>query len=184
MSDASNEPATYVCRINRADIIEFVNDAWVRFAGECGSPTLPHVVIGTSLWRHITGSEAVHLYRQLLAKVRETNAEVSVPFRCDSPTMRRFMRMKITPLPQGQVEFSTWIEREEPYLRSIPLLDPFAPKDQGKLLRMCSWCKKIENDGSWLEIEEAVERLGLFDKLPLPEITHGICDGCLKMMEI
>lgn len=172
---------TYVYRISPDDVIEFVNDAWIRFALENGAPSLTRIV-GTSLWNYISGPQVVHLSRELLAKVRERRCEATVPFRCDSPWVRRFMRMSILPLPKGQVEFRTWIEREEPFTTPIQLLDSACPKDHEKLLRMCAWCKKIDVAGSWLEIVEAIHRLRLFDLPTVPAITHGICEGCLKMV--
>jgi len=181
MNPLSGDKTTYMYRITPDDLIEFVNDAWIRFAEENGTPTLPQAVIGTSLWEHISGHEVVHLSMQLVAKIRQTKTEVSVPFRCDSPSMRRFMRMKIVPLAQGRIEFCTWVEREEPFQEPILLLDPCATKSPAELVRMCAWCKKIDKHGCWLEVEDAIEQLRLFDRLTLPAITHGICDACLRL---
>lgn len=124
MNAPSDDTLTYLYRITPDDHIEFVNDAWIRFAEENGTPTLPQNVIGTSLWKHISGQEVVHLSRQLVAKARQTKTEVSVPFCCDSPSLRRFMRMRIVPLSQGRIEFHTWVEREEPFQNPIRLFDP------------------------------------------------------------
>jgi len=184
MNPLSSEKPPYLYRITPDDLIEFVNDAWIQFAEINGSPTLPQKVIGTTLWQYISGQEVVHLSRQLVAKIRQTKTEVSVPFRCDSPSIRRFMRMKIMPLAQGRIEFCTWVEREEPFQNPIRLLDPCATKTPMELVRMCAWCKKIAKDGCWLEVEDAIEQLRLFDRLTLPAITHGICDSCLKRMGI
>ena len=180
MSVTANERLTY--RINPDDVIEFVNDAWVRFAVENGTPSLAQGVVGSSLWNYISGTQVVHLSRELLARVRESRCEATIPFRCDSPTKRRFMRMRILPLGKSKVEFGTWIEREEPYTEPIKLLDPTVSKAQDKLLRMCAWCKKVDVVGSWLEIEEAIRQMRLFDRPAIPAITHGICDGCFKMI--
>jgi hypothetical protein len=179
---ASSEPLTYVYRITPDDVIEFVNDAWRQFAVENGTPSLSREVIGTSLWKYISGQQVVHLSRELLTRVRESRSEVTIPFRCDSPGVRRFMRMKIVLLDSGKVEFRTWIEREEPYAKPIQLLDPTATNDPAKLLRMCAWCKKIDVEDAWVEIEEAVSQLRLFDHPTVPAITHGICDDCFKMV--
>jgi hypothetical protein len=92
------------------------------------------------------------------------------------------MRMRVVPLATGAVEFSSWIEREEPFAEPIPLLDPAVPRDPGAFLRMCAWCKQIDAEGSWLAIEEAVERLRLFDRPTLPAFTHGMCDRCFRII--
>jgi hypothetical protein len=168
----------YAYRIAPDDTIEFVNDAWLRFAAENAAPTLPREVLGSSLWRHVAGVEVRHLYQHLVAKVRNTGREVSTPFRCDSPGVRRFMRMRISALPQDRVEFGTWIERVEAYAHPVGLLDPAAPRDHDRLLRMCAWCKCIDAGGTWLELERAIDNLRLLDTPTLPAITHGICEAC------
>ncbi len=182
MNAPSDGRVVYLCRITADDRIEFVNDAWIRFAEENETPALPQTVMGDSLWQHISGPEVIQLFRQLVAKVRETHTEVSIPFRCDSPTCRRFMRMRIVPLHQRRIEFCTWIEREEPFAQPVRLLDPAVPRDGNALLRMCAWCKKIHVAAAWLEIEEAIGQLQLFDSRTLPALTHGMCDRCFQMM--
>lgn len=41
-----------------------------------------------------------------------------------------------------------------------------------EFLRMCSWCRRIEHDGSWLTVEE------FFDSRLATETSHGICPAC------
>jgi hypothetical protein len=182
MYDSAADQRACVYRITPEDVIEFVNDAWLRFAAENGTSSLAQKVLGTSLWDHISGEVVVHLSKALLGRVRESRCEATLPFRCDSPTVRRFMRMQVRPLPHRGVEFCTWVEREEPYLNRIHLLDPACPKNPEILLRACAWCKKIYAGSCWLEIEEAIDRLRLFDFASMPAITHGICEHCLQMM--
>ena len=47
---------------------------------------------------------------------------------------------------------------------------------------MCAWCKKADV-GGWVEVEEAVRRLQLFDQARLPRITHGVCPACKETFE-
>jgi hypothetical protein len=78
MIPPSSEPLTYVYRITSDDVIEFINDAWVRFAVENGAPTLCQGVIGASLWNYISGQEVVHLSSELLSRVRNSRCEVTI----------------------------------------------------------------------------------------------------------
>ncbi len=34
----------------------------------------------------------------------------------------------------------------------------------------------------WLEVEDAIELMGLFEMLPLPPIEHGVCVECNKLV--
>lgn len=181
MNGTSSERLTYVYRITPDDVIEFVNDAWVRFAVENGGSALCQGVIGTSLWNYISGRQVVHLSRELLTRVRDSRCEATIPFRCDSPLIRRFMWMKISPVSNGKLEFCTWTEREEPYSEPIQILNPAVSKGREQFLRMCAWCKKIYTGSFWLEIEEAIGRMRLFDHAAMPTITHGICDRCFQI---
>ena len=47
---------------------------------------------------------------------------------------------------------------------------------------MCSWCKRVDVEGAWSDVEAAVQRLRLFELTSLPQITHGICEPCLGGM--
>ena len=77
------------------------------------------------------------------------------------------------------------IEFREP----ISLLDTGARRSR-KLLSVCSWCKKIrvEQAGGpghaarWLEVEEAIAELGLFEPEILPELSHEVCEDCYRLV--
>lgn len=178
---AEQDELTY--RLNRQDEIISVNEAWDRFALANDAPELAAGrVLGRSLWEFIADVNTQQVYRDLLARVR-TGRSVRFPFRCDAPYERRFLEMQIRPLEDGQVEFRTKtlaIERRP----AVALLERPTGAAEG-LLRMCSWCKKVYADGAWVEVEEGIARLRLFERPVVPMITHGMCDHCAaKMAEI
>jgi len=43
-----------------------------------------------------------------------------------------------------------------------------------KFLRICSWCRKVCDDGQWLEMEK------YFNSKFATQTTHGMCPDCLK----
>jgi len=45
-------------------------------------------------------------------------------------------------------------------------------------IRLCSWCNAIDVAGSWVELETAVEKLGLLLGPHYPQITHALCRKC------
>jgi hypothetical protein len=45
---------------------------------------------------------------------------------------------------------------------------------------MCSWCKRVRQEGRWLDLEEGVQELELLSRGPLPEISHGMCPACIE----
>jgi hypothetical protein len=46
------------------------------------------------------------------------------------------------------------------------------------LLVACGWCKKVQVDGDWEEVEDAVKKLRLFERDRSPSLSHGICEEC------
>jgi hypothetical protein len=162
--------------IDADDRITAIDGAWDEFARANGAPGLTREsVIGTRLFDHVVGLEPREITSLLLLRVRSGHA-VSVGFRCDAPNRRRFLRLDLAPLPDERVRCSSTLVREEER-PAQPLLDPRVPRS-GDMLAICSWCRRARAGERWLEIEEAVEHLGLLHEHQLPEITHTICPRC------
>lgn len=175
----------YIYRLDPLDRIVHVNRAWLSFAARNESEALtPEAVLNRPLWDFIADGETRQVYRMILTRVRSSGKEVRIPFRCDSPGLRRFMEMEIAPLAEGAVEFRCKLLRAERRL-PVALLDPAVDRSS-EFLQICGWCKRINLDGEWVETEEAVKRLDLFGAEKLPRLTHGICPDChaIAMREI
>jgi hypothetical protein len=173
---------SFIWIIDDTDGIIYVNEDWLAFARENGAPDLSAaLVLNKPLWRFIQGQETIYLYRQLLGKLRTGMAPVKLPFRCDSPDCRRFMEMELSLLTDDPIQFLARLIRQE-YRPPVDLLD-VSREGSGEFLRVCSWCKKIFITGrGWGEIEEAIRALKLFGSLPLPHITHSICNSCYHLV--
>jgi len=169
-------------RVDAGDRIRFVSDAWIRFARDNGAPELDRdTVYGISIWRFIDGAQARHLYRLLFERARCALGVYTVPFRCDGPHVRRRMELTIEGHADGSVHLSSTLLAEEPRA-PVTLLDPDTLRG-AELLHMCSWCKRVLVEGlGWMEIEDAVARLGLF-RAPVPRVTHGVCSACTELLE-
>ena len=174
------------CRyaVNVHDVITSVSQTWLAFARENGAPELTdHAVIGHSLWDFIDGSQTIQLYKAVLQRVRTSTPRIVLPFRCDSPTLRRYMRLEITCLPQGSIQFEGILERVEP-TAYFKMFDTHVPRSRD-LLTLCSCCKRalVEPCG-WLEIEDAVVRLHLFEQKTSPQLRHTVCPNCLAIADV
>jgi hypothetical protein len=171
----------FICHVDANDRITFVDASWLAFAAENGLPALTvESVKGTSLWDYISEKATQEFYRIFMKKVRATGGTIVVPFRCDGAECRRFMEMSIVGMDAGALEFHSVLLREEARPR-MDLLNPEFPRTEA-LLIMCAWCKKVNADG-WVEVEEAVSRLRLFEQGRLPRITHGMCPACMEVLE-
>lgn len=157
-----------------------IDQIWDKFAIDNDSPHLvADRVRGQSLWDHISDRETKQLYKMLTQRARETNRQLTFPFRCDSPAKRRHMRMNITSADQQHVQFVSTILKEEER-EAVRLFDVKTQRTH-ELIRICSWCKMVDTlSAGWQEVEAAIDTLQLFDEPRLPQITHSICPSCYK----
>jgi hypothetical protein len=138
--------------------------------------------LGRSLWDFVAGQELEKLQRMLLRRVRGELGSVDLPFRCDGPEVRRQMEIRIASQSSGRfVVFSARPRTEERREEFQPLLAADTPRSE-ETLTMCGWCDRFLVDGEWVEVEQAVARLGLFALPEMPAISHGVCPDCTEML--
>jgi hypothetical protein len=128
--------------------ITAVDEGWCVFALANGTPELvpPKGPIGRSVLDGISDFSTAQLYRELFQHVQTTGRPLAVPFRCDSPTLRRFLELQIERRNEGGLRVRSVLIRTEPR-ESVRLLEPNRRFGDG-LLKMCSWCKTVEVDGT------------------------------------
>ncbi len=169
----------FVYRIDHTDTIVSISENWSAFAesNAWSGPIGPNEVVGHKLWDFIQDIETSHLYQQLLGRVRAGKLSRSIPFRCDSPSERRYLELSMEALPDDQIQFTSRILRTE-HRDAVDLLDTDAPRS-ADLITLCSMCKKIEiAPGEWADIEEGLPHLKLFESDRMPQLTHGLCGSC------
>jgi len=175
----STEALSYA--IDDQDHLIKLDEGYYRFAKENGWDDAGNS-LGRSLWDFVAGHEMRKLQRMLVRRIRDEVGQVELPFRCDGPGVRREMDIRIAAHPSGRVVLFTARLRSEETRDAIqPMLDPNAERND-EMLEMCGWCDRFEVEGEWGEIEEAAARLELFLRPELPQISHGICPDCNKML--
>jgi hypothetical protein len=181
VSTAESHPLIY--RIDAANRIVWVNDAWSEFArANHGESVMPAQILGHDLLASFADGTVRELYATMIRHVR-SGKTVSFDYRCDAPDRRRTFNMEIRPGSDGEVEFVSTLLHETPRAPVI-LLKPGVPRDKERFIRLCSWCQSVAMpDGRWLPVEEAVGALHLLEAAVLPRITHGMCEACHERME-
>ncbi len=165
-------------RINADDLLVDVNRGWQRFAVENKAPHLvSNLVLGRSLWDFVSDAETCRVYQRILKKVRSNKRSVSLDLRCEAPDRRRFIRLDIASLSRCRVQFVgkvLEIERRD----MVTLLEPDFDRS-ADILSICGWYKSVLlPNNRYIEIEEAVHQLGLFQSQVLPRLNHGMCPSC------
>lgn len=90
----------------------------------------------------------------------------------------------IEPLPGNRfiTSISQIVETES--RESVKLLR-FDIERADDFIRICNMCKKIAaSEIEWRKVEDAVQILKLFEKDPLPQFTHGICEHCYNAVMV
>jgi hypothetical protein len=172
--------ATYRYGVDAADLILWADERWLAFAMENGAPELTlDSIIGRSLWDFVSGDGTRRLFEEIHARVRQDGKPAIVPFRCDSPTLQRHMRMKIVRGEAGELIYESVLLRVEPQ-RHLKVLDAVSARSDGTLT-MCSCCKRalLEPVG-WLDVEDVSIKLRFFDTPEVPNLRYDICPECTQ----
>ena len=164
-------------RLDAADVVEWVDDAWLAFAQANGTTLTRASVIGKSVWKFVQGSELRQLYRLVFASVRSQNRPATIPFRCDSPAERRHMKLVISSLEGDNLELCGHLEVEE-HRSHIDLLDVNVPRAD-TTVTVCSICRRFQmDDTSWVEAEVAMRSLKSSPIIRPPTLIQRVCPEC------
>ena len=179
-STDTNHICTY--SIDKNDHIIEIGENWNSFAEENYGADKCHsnLIINKPIWDFVEGEETRFIYKIIFESVRKNFSPVTIPHRCDSPGMRRFMELDIIPQIKETILLRSKILRIEER-ECNKLLEPEIKKSD-EFIRMCSMCKKVVlSSGEWVEVEEVVVSMKFFEKYNLPNITHGICPMCYEL---
>lgn len=162
--------------------ITSVDAGWAEFAVANHAPELvpPSGPLGQSVLSCITDATSTLLYKRLFQRVLQTGRAVAFPIRCDSPALRRFLELRIESRAPSGLRIETKLVRTE--ARSPVTLLEQGPRRGGGFLRMCGWCKLVDVEGRWCEVEDAIVAMRLFERDLVPDVTHGICPSCSERM--
>jgi hypothetical protein len=170
---------------SRYHIIAIGAARWDAFAEANGAPELAGgAILGRNLLDLIQGDEVRDLYRRLLELAVSSEAPVSIAARCDSPDIRRELRLTLSPLQQAGSMRGILFQSLAVNERIRPPIDLYdfkavmtAVKGRTHLpiVTICSFCQLVSVDGTtWLEAEEYYRWGGSSDV----RISHGVCPAC------
>lgn len=170
--------------VNADDAIVRVGNDWSDFARENEAPHLDgKSVLFRSLYDFIIDARTRNLYRIILKNVRESNRPVELPFRCDSPDKRRFMKLLIQPQPERTISFHSELIREEvreplKWLKNDGR-GAYGVYGRAQPVMMCSMCKQIKiSRDEWSPPETAISSMEIFSTDAPHKVLHSVCPAC------
>lgn len=155
---------------------------WDDFALENDGPmACAAQVMYRNVLDFVTGDELRMLLAGLFKNARDHQRTVRVPFRCDAPTRCRHLMMSITPEVNQWLTVNTQLTRAtaRPAAETLP-----EELQGGDGIRICAWCNRIKLGEAWRELEEGITHLGLFSEPMMPPLNHGICENCVRLLEM
>ncbi len=176
-------PVVVEYRIDADDHLIAVEGDWAQFARDNDAPELALPTRERTVWDFFADDEVRELWRLLVAQVRRGQVEAHVPYRCDSPSARRWFDMTISPDDsRGGVRFCSVLAFDEPR-DAVTMLDLRTRRDMtAPVLRLCSWCGRAEDGATWTDIEIVVRDRHLLEQPTPPALSHGICPACREVM--
>ena len=173
----------YQYRVDADDKIVWLNSLWLGFARENDAVGLiEESVLGRSIWDFVAGDVTRKLYLEVHSRVRSSGKPAVLPFRCDSPSLQRQMRLTITSEDTGQLMYDSVLVGTKPQ-RSLRVLDPAQPRSKS-FLTMCSCFKRILLEpAGWLDVLEIAIKLRLLEAQEAPEIRYTMCPDCDDTMQ-
>ena len=148
----------------------------------------PSNLIGQNLFGFIEGDKVVDIYRGYYDALLTGRAEqIRFPYRCDSPSVKREMRMAITPVYAGGRIGAILFQSQPINILTRPplnILDHGAMRDALSelnglpIVTLCSFCHDVKASqaagGGWVS-PEAYYGAGGDSRV---RVSHGLCPKC------
>ena len=154
-----------------------MSENWDEFArNNDGISVLSQNVIGKSIKEFISGDPSIMWMDAILMSAKIKGKPIEKNYRCDSPDMKRYMKMIIQPLDNGCLKLTHYVIKTEKQKQRIiykgsKILTP-------NTMQRCSVCGRILYENSWYEINEYAEikpkNISEF------KVIYSVCDGCKR----
>ncbi len=161
------------------------NGFWIANGGAVDAVN----VVGRDITDFFTEGEVRDTYHELLLQVSERKRRlIQTDYRCDSPTLKRSMRLTVTPVQSGTETKHLLYQSILLAVEQRPAIPLFGRRAVGSnllnALKVCSICANIQwpagttaPDAEWIEPQEYYQRGGLEDVL----LSHGFCPPCYEL---
>lgn len=155
-----------------------VNRTWQSFALSNNAPELfDDQVIGRPLMQYISGNITKQFWQTLLDKARLSNVALHLDYRCDSPDLRRFMRIKLYRGESDRLHFESVLLRTES--RPVSIHFKRAQQRGADTKVRCSFCNNILHKSRWVEAESLVAG----QHSVTLDVIYGICPDCNSTLD-
>ena len=156
-----------------------VSEAWDQFAQDNeGEQALGVIVRGRSLWDFVV-DDVTRMWLEVLIKLaRMRNEQIERPYRCDSPELKRYMLMRITPEGQDSLRVDHILISTAPRRRPVHIHPARRAPFLSMARRRCSMCGRVASGDMWLEPDDDPASEGA-----TLTVIYTVCEDCAKALE-
>jgi len=161
--------------LDNQDRILSVSGFWDEFADENSGANLSSKdVCGRRIWDFVTSDVTRMWLASIFQLSRLRGTVIERPYRCDSPDLKRFMRMRIVSEQGGVLRIEHEILTTEQ--RPAPVRIQYSANSMENNMQRCSICGRV-NNGGWEEprAEHAGTNSGII-------VNYTVCEDCLSLM--
>jgi hypothetical protein len=134
-------------------------------------------VIGQNIESYFSGDVTQMYYDAIFKLCRLKNETIEREYRCDSPTHKRYMVMRLIPLGDGSIEMQHETLEETPFEHEIVIQDKTPQVQNGftSYTKRCSVCNQLQypNGKKWVSPEELCKEESLHIK-----VIYTVCSLC------
>lgn len=156
--------------LNPENLIIEINQEWDMFASENeGLNISKDDVVGRSILDFVSGKTTKQYWAEMFDRVRLAKAPVDLDYRCDSPSVMRWMGMKLQSLNNGDLRISneTYAIKNRPH----PIHFELATQRGKDTFIRCSVCNKLKHKGAWIEPDDLAAKHQISKFI----VTYGVC---------
>lgn len=165
-------------RLDARDRIVEVGGDWDRFAIDNGAEELVSgVILGMPLRTFIAGDVTRMFVEALLARVRLTGRPAIIPYRCDSPGVKRFMEMSLESIGAELISEHRFLSEQVMFspLSCVAAREPGA-RD---VLKRCSMCSRLtDRSGQSCEPDDYPNPSGRTVR-----VIYHVCPDCQRRVQ-
>lgn len=155
-------------------IIE-VYDSWKNAAevGKASEKLDPNSVLDKYILNYVTGDVTKVYYYIMYTECRRLKKKLSLTYRCDSPTHKRFMEMEMTPEEDNCITIENFLLKEEPFKHPVHIKDETENLLIPPRFLRCAICNSLKIDDEWVLPENIP-----VNKEKEYKVIHSICPTC------
>jgi len=189
------EGIAYIVDRNGA-IVAIGGENWDKFASDNGALDIfSNSLIGRNLFDFVVGSTVRDSYKRFSSALFSgQRSTISFVYRCDSPSVRRDMRLCMSPIKSGDevvgLLYQSLIvsEQERPQINlfnTARLTDLVGLPEDAPTVALCSYCHNVMREGAdenCAEDWQTPETYYKFGGRSHVLISHGICPSCYERL--